>query len=246
MPVGCDLTHCDGKLADDEVHVWYFSLDFPADALESLIELLDTEERERAARFKFAAPRNQFVASHAFLRTMLGRYLGTDPREISFRTSSHGKPELTGGELGFNLSHTEGTAIVAVARGLAVGVDVERVRANLEPLELAGRFFSPQEAAWLRAQPEAQRLPAFFACWTAKEAYIKARGGGLSIPLAEFSVIPHSGQSELKLEIHGKPEDSKRWSIWQLDLGADLRSALAVEGRNLTVRLGRMSSLPAC
>ena len=245
MPVHMDLTHCDGRLADDEVHVWDLSLDLPADALDSFLTLLDTDERERAARFKFTAPRNQFVASHAFLRKVLSCYLRTDPREIGFRTSSHGKPELIGGELRFNLSHTEGTAVVAVARGLAVGVDVERVRVNLEPLELADRFFSRQEAEWLRAQPEAQRIASFFACWTAKEAYIKACGGGLSIPLAEFSVIPHSGQSELKLEVSGKPEDSLRWSIWQLDLGSDLRSALAVEGKNLTVRLGRMSSLLA-
>jgi len=121
---------------------------------------------------------------------------------------------------------------------------VERVRANLEPLELADRFFSRPEAEWLRAQPEAERIPAFFACWTAKEAYIKACGGGLSIPLAEFSVIPYSGRAELKLEVSGKPEDSMRWSIWQLDLGADLCSTLAVEGKNLTVRLGRTSGLP--
>lgn len=248
MPVRLDLRQCDGKLADDEVHVWQLSLHRPEEALGSLLELLDADEKSRASRFKFPAPRHQFVASHAFLRTVLGRYLQTDPRDISFRTSTQGKPELTAGDLQFNLSHTEGAAVIAIARRRTVGVDVERVRHNLEPQELANRFFSRQEAEWLRAQPDSQRIFSFFACWTAKEAYIKACGGGLSIPLAGFSVIPHSGQAELKLDIyglenHGKPEDSERWSIWQLDLGAGLCSALAVEGHNLTVRVGRISEL---
>jgi len=243
MPVGCDLTHCDGKFAGDEVHVWHFSLDLPEEALGPLLELLDTDEKTRASRFKFAAPRNQYIASHAFVRTVLGRYLQIHPSDIRFRISTHGKPELTAGDLRFNLSHTEGAAVLAIARRWPLGVDVERVRENLEPLELADRFFSRREAEWLRAQPDSQRIPAFFACWTAKEAYIKACGGGLSIPLAGFSVIPHGGEPELKLEIHGKPDDSERWSMWQLELGASLRSALAVEGKNLTVRLGRMPEL---
>lgn len=243
MPVRWDLTHCDGRLADDEVHVWHFSLDLPEEAFGPLLELLDDEEKDRASRFKFPAPRSQYIASHAFLRTVLGRYLQTDSSDIRYRISTHGKPELIEGDLRFNLSHTEGAAVVAIARRRPVGVDVERVRENLEPLELADRFFSRQEAEWLRTQPDSQRIPAFFACWTAKEAYIKACGGGLSIPLAGFSVIPHSGQPELKLEIQGKPDDSERWSMWQLDLGASLRSALAVEGKNLTVRQGRMPEL---
>jgi len=243
MPVRLDLTHCDGKLADEEIHIWHVSLDLPEKAFGSLLELLDGDEKNRASRFKFPAPRNQFVASHAMLRTVLGRYLRTDSRDIRFRTLTHGKPELTEGDLCFNLSHTEGAAVVAITRRRPVGVDVERVRENLEPLELADRFFSRQEAEWLRAQPESQRFSAFFACWTAKEAYIKACGGGLSIPLAGFSVIPHSGRSELKLEIYGKPDDSERWSMWQLDLGTSLRSALAVEGKNLAVRVGRMPEL---
>ena len=243
MPVRWDLTHCDGKFAGEEVHVWHFSLDLPEEALGPLLELLDADEKNRASRFKFAASRNQYIASHAFLRTVLGRYLQINSSDIRFRVSKQGKPELTAGDLRFNLSHTEGAAVVAITRRRTVGVDVEKVRENLEPLELADRFFSRQEAEWLRAQPGSQRIPAFFACWTAKEAYIKACGGGLSIPLAGFSVIPHSGQPELRLEIYGKPDDSERWSMWQLDLGSSLRSALAVEGKNLAVRLGRMSEL---
>ena len=243
MPVRWDLTQCDGELADDEVHAWHCSLDLSESVFAALHDLLDSDEKERAARFKFSAPRQQFVVSHAFLRILLARYLRKKSGELRFRTSTHGKPELVEGNLRFNLSHTEGAAVLAVTRNRAVGVDVERIRENLEPLELADRFFSRQEAEWLRAQPESQRTSAFFACWTAKEAYIKACGGGLSIPLSEFNVIPQTGATELQLQIHGKPEESERWSMWPLDWGPNFRSALAVEGRNLTVRLGRMPDL---
>jgi 4'-phosphopantetheinyl transferase len=244
MPVLWDLNTCDGILRDDEVHVWHFSLELPASVFGALLVHLDDKEKERAARFKFPPPRNQFIASHAFLRTVLARYLQTDSRSLRFRTLAQGKPELIEGNLSFNLSHTDGAAVVAISRSRPVGVDVERIRENFDPLELAERFFSREETEWLRAQPDDQRFGAFFSCWTAKEAYIKACGDGMSIPLSGFSVIPYSGQVELKLEIHGKPEESARWSMWQLDLGANLRSALAVEAKNLTVRVGAMVDIP--
>jgi|SRR5579863_1691615 len=241
MPVGSDLTQLDGGLPDNEVHVWHTRLAIQESAINSLFELLDADEKHRASRFKFPDSRNQFVVSRAFLRQALGRYLHIDARDVRFRTSAHGKPELLEGNLRFNLSHTEGAAVIAINRSRRVGIDVEAVRDNIDPIELADRFFSRQEAEWLRSQPTAQRLSAFFACWTAKESYVKACGGGLSIPLSEFGVVPHSGAAELQLEIYGRPEDSRRWSMWQLDLGSDLRSALAVEGESLTVRVGRWS-----
>ena len=243
MAVLWDLMNCDGKLADDEVHVWHFSLRLPERTFDRLLEHLDEEEKERASRFKFPAPRNQFVASHAFLRTVLGSYLKVEPRGLRFHNSPHGKPELITNDLRFNLSHTAGAAVVAVTRRRAVGIDVERVRENLKALELAERFFSHPETDWLRAQPESQRFSAFFACWTAKEAYIKACGGGLSIPLAGFGVIPHRGQAELRLEVYGDPVESERWSMWQLQLEPDLPSALAVEGKPPMVRVGQIFEL---
>jgi len=243
MVVGRDLTNCDGKLAGNEAHVWHFSVDLPDGMYDALFERLDDEEKERALRFKFPASRNLYVASHAFLRKVLGRYLGADPGTLRFRAATLGKPELTAGDLRFNLSHTDGAAVVAVTRRSAVGVDVERVRENLDPLELAERFFSRPEIEWLRSQPESQRFSAFFACWTAKEAYVKASGGGMSIPLAGFGVIPYRGQAELRLEVYGDPVESARWSMWQVELEAGLPCALAVEGENLTVRVGRLPEL---
>jgi 4'-phosphopantetheinyl transferase len=240
MAVGPDLIEMDGILGSDEVHVWHTDLTAQEAAIDRLFPLLDHHEQSRAARFLVPEPRVQFILSRAFLRIALGRYLQVEPREVRFRTVEHGKPELAGADgLYFNLSHTDGTTVIAVTRSGRVGVDVERVRKNLEPVALAARFFSQKESDWLRSQPAEQRFAAFFACWTAKEAYIKACGSGLSVALDSFCVIPHPGNAELNLQTYGKPEDSRHWSMWQLDLGPDLRSAVAVEAVNCQVRLGR-------
>ena len=218
-----------------EVHVW--KTDF-ARPISSVFDLLDPQEQERASRFKVDAARKQFIISHAFLRLVLERYLGIAPRDLRFRVAAYGKPELDAvTDLRFNLSHTEGTALLAVARDRRVGVDVERVRENLHALELADRFFSSSEAAWLRSQPTAQQIPSFFACWTAKEAYIKAHGNGFFLPLSGFTVIPRGTERPLQLEFLDKAQPAAEWTVWQLDLGPNLCGALAAEGRDLTVNL---------
>ena len=246
MTVGSNLIELDGTLGDNEIHVWHIDLTVLEPAIDRFSPLLNQDEQSRAARFIVPEPRIQFILSRALLRIALGQYLRTGPREVRFRAAQHGKPELAEQHgLHFNLSHTEGTTVIAVTRAGQVGVDVERIRENLDPLQLGARFFSQKESEWLRSQPPAQRFAAFFACWTAKEAYIKALGSGLSTPLADFAVIPHPGNAELDLEIYGKPEDSKHWSMWQLDLGPGLRSAVAVEAVNCQVRVGHWSAVSA-
>ncbi len=253
------LGHPDGILPDDEVHVWQVDLKVWDKEAGSLLELLDGEERERAGRFKFSEHRNQFVISRALLRRALGRYLRIEPHQLRFRTTPNGKPELAANsdllsadarindlpinDLRFNLSHTAGVTVFAIVHHRQVGVDVERIR-ETNTMELAERFFSPQEAQWLRAQAASAHIPSFYSCWTAKEAYIKAEGEGLSLPLSSFRVVPvaRDATSKLQLEVYGDPEESKRWSMWQLDLGPDLRAALAVEGTNCKVRLGQWPS----
>jgi 4'-phosphopantetheinyl transferase len=237
-----DLMQMDGTLGDNEVHVWHTDLTAQETAMDGLFPLLDTHEQSRAARFIVPEPRVQFILSRAFLRIVLGQYLRIEPQEVRFRTAEHGKPELAeDGGLHFNLSHTDGETMIALTRAGRIGVDVERIRENLDPLALGTRFFSPQESEWLRSQPADQSFAAFFACWTAKEAYVKACGSGLSAPLDGFGVIPSPGNAELHLDIYGHAEESKRWSMWQFDLGPDLRSAVAVEAVNCKIRLGRWS-----
>ncbi|MBZ5574041.1 MAG: 4'-phosphopantetheinyl transferase superfamily protein [Acidobacteriia bacterium] len=238
--VRLDLTRLDGVLPENEVHVWHTDLAAQKTAISAYSELLDADEQHRASRFIVAAPRVQFILSRAFLRIALGQYLGVHPRDVRFRTAKHGKPELAANtDLRFNLSHTEGTTVIAITRGRRVGVDVERIRENVDPVELGDRFFSQKEAEWLRSQPASERFSAFFACWAAKESYIKAWGEGLSMPLAGFGVIPRGGNTKLELEVYSKPEASRGWSVWQLDLGPGLRSAVAVEEAACSIRIGQ-------
>lgn len=245
------LLHLDGILPNHEVHVWQVDQVAWEKETGSLFELLDSEERERAARFKFAAPRDQFVISRALLRRCLGRYLRIEPREVRFRVTANGKPEVAGTadshldhDFHFNLSHTQGTTVFALARDRQVGIDVERIREDTNALELAERFFSPQEVRWLRSQPVSEHIPSFFRCWTAKEAYIKAHGQGLSMSLSSFSVLPTvaAAGSKLQLSVDDDPQESQRWSIWQVHLGPALRAALAVEGESCRVRVGKWPS----
>lgn len=243
------LPNLDGSLPQDEVHVWYVDLPAWEKEVDSLLSLLNREEQERAARFKFPGPRNQFVISRALLRQLLGRYLRIEAREVQFRSATNGKPELATAsgvhdDLRFNLSHTAGAAVIAITQRRQVGIDVERIRMDTNAMELADRFFSRPEVEWLRSQPASEQVPAFFTCWTGKEAYIKAHGEGLSMPLSSFGVLPAQGTGgcELQLKVYDNPEEARRWFICQLALGTGLRSALAVEGDNPRVRMGRLTS----
>jgi 4'-phosphopantetheinyl transferase len=236
------LRQLDGILRDDEVHVWHVDLVAWDKEADSLLELLSADEQERAARFKFAGPRNQYLISRALLRRALGRYLKIEGREVRFQTATNGKPELAAdSDLRFNLSHTQGATVFAITRKRQVGVDVERMRKDTNAMELAERFFSRPEVQWLRSQPASEVIASFFSCWTAKEAYIKAQGEGLSMPLSGFGVLPShaDASSKLRLEVYDDPEESKRWSILRLELGLDLRAALAVDGESCRVRVGK-------
>jgi 4'-phosphopantetheinyl transferase len=239
------LLHPDGILLDDEVHVWQVDLVAWQKATGSLFELLDPGEQERAERFKFPAPRHQYVISRALLRRALGTYLKIAAREVRFHTTANGKPELAASsDLRFNLSHTQGTTVFAITRRRQVGIDVERIRQDTNVMELAERFFSRPEVDWLRSQAASEHIASFFSCWTAKEAYIKAQGEGLSLALDSFGVLPDPGDASFKLwlQVYADPEESRRWSMWRLELGRDLRAALAVEGASCKVRLGQWPS----
>jgi 4'-phosphopantetheinyl transferase len=188
-----EQTSC--NLAEEEAHVWHLAADNEGDAraYDRWWELLSHDERGRASRFVLPADRHRFVVAHAALRLILSRYTCSAPTLLGFATNAYGRPELTttsaGRPLRFNLSHTHGLVAVAVCRAYDIGIDVEcmsgRAIANL--LDLAARFFSPLETAALRGLPNDQRDRRFLQVWTLKEAYIKARGLGLSIPLHAFS-----------------------------------------------------------
>lgn len=173
-------------LGIDEVHVWRAALDGAASHLQSLWQTLSLDERGRAERFHFRRDHDSFVVARGMLRIILGRYLNAEPDRLRFRYSHYGKPTLAGEfdeeALCFNLSHSDRLALYAITRGRKIGVDLERIRPDFADEQIAEQFFASGEVAALRALPLHAQQEAFFNCWTRKEAFIKARGEGLSLP----------------------------------------------------------------
>jgi len=176
----------------DEIHVWHAALDRDEKFLAHLETTLSLEEKARADRFHFANDRNRFVVARGLLRELLGGYLHQAPANLEFSYGEHGKPFLAGGNASsgfcFNLSHTSEMAVYAIAKDRNLGIDVEHVRADSAGEDIARRYFSVREVTDLLALPPDARVEGFFHCWTRKEAYLKATGMGLRIPLDSFSV----------------------------------------------------------
>jgi 4'-phosphopantetheinyl transferase len=180
-------------LGPAQVDIWWVapeSLSEPK-LLSRMLNVLSAEERVRQARFRFARHRQQFLVSHALVRVVLSHYSAIDPVAWVFSSNRYGRPEIdqpkTLPSLRFNLSHTDGLAVCAVAVECDVGVDAEWLARGTPGMELASRYFAAAELAHLQAVPSAAQQRTFFDFWTLKEAYIKARGMGLAIPLDRFS-----------------------------------------------------------
>ncbi len=223
------------QLHGDEVHVW---LGCPPEIrdpalLHAYQLLLNAEERQRQARFVFSGDRHSYLVTHAMLRIVLSKYAPVQPQAWHFVTNGYGRPEIANADssamqINFNVSHAHGLAVVAVTRAPAVGVDVEEVRARPAPLELADRHFAPQEILALQALPAQRQSDRFYEFWTLKEAYIKARGLGLSIPLDQFSFQFEGGRS-LHFSAEPSLQDSAEfWKFWQFCPSADHVLALCV------------------
>jgi 4'-phosphopantetheinyl transferase len=176
----------------DGIHVWHAALERDADSLNRLEVTLSLDEKARADRFHFANDRKRFVAARGLVRTLLGKYLQRPPASLEFSYGKHGKPFLSGENISsglcFNVSHSAGVAAYAIARGRNLGVDVELVRAEFGGENIARRYFSSHEVSDLLTLPAEGRAKGFFHCWTRKEAYLKATGMGLQIPLDSFAV----------------------------------------------------------
>jgi 4'-phosphopantetheinyl transferase len=173
------------RLDPDVVHVWRIPLVLDAGRLRRLWELLSPPERSRAAGFCFEPDRRRFVAAHGRVRTVLAAYLNAPPAALRFERGPWGKPTLADAthDLRFNLSHSGWLALLAVAGGREVGVDVEQGRPEVAVQELAERFFAAEEARRLRELGPGDRRRAFFHLWACKEAYAKAGGRGLGVGL---------------------------------------------------------------
>jgi 4'-phosphopantetheinyl transferase len=192
-------------LTPSEVHVWLVDLRLDSESLAELRRTLSADEENRAQRFRSAVDKDRFIASHGILRTLLARYSLQQPRQLSFSEGPNGKPALTAGSndkaMEFNLTHSGDHALIAIASGREVGVDSERVIEQDDHEKIARRFFSPLELASFLEYPDTERTEAFFRHWVRKEAYLKARGFGLTrhqegfdVPLtrAQVSTFAHA------------------------------------------------------
>lgn len=222
------------SLARDEVHVSFVCLQAMSRHVDSLLEILVPDEVARAARFRFETDRNEYIVARGLLRRILGCYTGFAPHLLQFRYSSYGKPALAaewgGDRIAFNLSHSCGVAVYAVTRNRNVGVDLEYTNQYIEFDQMAKRFFSPREASLFLQLPAQEKRGAFFSCWTRKEAYVKARGGGLSLDLRCFDVTLAPGQPASLLRVAGDASEVQRWSLSDLPAPAGYAAALAAEG----------------
>jgi 4'-phosphopantetheinyl transferase len=224
----------DYELPEDEVHVWRTTLAMAAPGFAELLRILSPDERERALRFHFEIDQQRSVIGRGYLRLLLGRILGMPAESLRFESNKFGKPSLVTKHrlLQFNVSHSGELILIAIARRRAVGVDVERIRTDLELDSIAARFFSANECKILNSLVGQARYEAFFACWTRKEAYVKATGLGLSLALDQFdvSLLPH--EEPRLLATRNNPLDASQWRLRELDLSSDYVAALAASGSN--------------
>lgn len=215
-----------------EAHVLAAALDVSPDRHQQLVETLSPAERERAARFRFPQHASRWSTSRGVLREILGRYLGMAANSVQFSSDVHGKPILAASiaqqSMQFNLSHSGGVALYALS-SMAIGVDVEEARDFADMRSVAHSHFSIAENAALSQLPTASYGSGFYACWTRKEAYLKARGVGLLIPLDGFDVAVTPGRPVAILRVKGDAGASRRWSLFHLDPAPGYVGAVAIE-----------------
>jgi 4'-phosphopantetheinyl transferase len=197
----------------EDVHVLAVDLDSERPDLRMLSE----DERGRASGFRFERDRHRFVAARCVLRRRLAQYLDTSPRELRFEYGPQGKPSVRGCDLSFNASHSGRAGLFAFASGFDLGVDVELLaHARSDDDRVAERFFSRREVRTLQACAPAVRAHAFLRCWTRKEAFIKGRGEGLTLPLQDFDVEFAAGEPPALLRTAWSPTEPAEWTLCDL------------------------------
>jgi 4'-phosphopantetheinyl transferase len=208
--------------------------------------VLSGTERARADRFLQPRDRRRYIIARGCLRRLIGEYLAASPAEIALSASEFGKPYLSDPsfDLRFNVAHSGELALFAFARGRDVGVDLEAERPDVDWHELSPRYLAPNEVAAISAEPtDSARQTAFFRCWTRKEAYVKALGLGMQIPLDGFAVTILADRAALLHTAHD-PGQHRRWELRDLPAAQGFAAALAVEGRDWRLWCARHAGFP--
>ncbi|MEX2215062.1 MAG: 4'-phosphopantetheinyl transferase superfamily protein [Phycisphaeraceae bacterium] len=232
------------RASPEHVDVWRCDLTTVGNEAE-LLGRLTPVERARAEEYRVASKRREFIVARSMMRAVLGRLTQCEPLSVTFAYEAKGKPLLDAlsntGEVTFNLSHSQGMILMATAARRAVGIDVECVRERFSFERLAERFFSPREVATLMGVPEAQRMRAFYLCWTRKEAYLKAMGLGITVALDSFDTVFWPA-SEARIEAsRDEPDAPTRWAMNDLPLGDEHVGTVVVEGPGAAMRCWEMT-----
>ena len=214
------------------------------EAMRDYAAALSQDEAERAARFRFERDRSRYLVGRGILRVLLASLLDTTPESLRFDYSPHGKPRLIQPEnqsrLDFNLAHSKDCAVFAFAWNRTLGVDIEAIKPDTPCDELAQNYFSESERAAYFALPEAERRAAFFRLWTRKEAYVKARGEGLTLSLRDFDVSLDAEGARL-LATRPNADEANQWRVTNLPLGENFAGALVTSGPDYALELGAFS-----
>jgi 4'-phosphopantetheinyl transferase len=221
-------------LADSDIHVWCASLNVSPQDLSYYRSILSKDEVGRAMRFVFEKDRSHYIAGRGLLRVILGSYLDLEPAQLEFAYGPHGKPalnlRLTDKVFEFNLSHSKDRAFYAFNWNRRVGVDIEYLIPMADMDDFAEQFFTPRESAWINALSGKQKEDAFFKTWTCKEAFLKANGSGLAVPINQVEI---SLEIEETVELISIGDDKEQIANWRLEMFNPFpgyQAALAVEG----------------
>jgi 4'-phosphopantetheinyl transferase len=227
-------------LHNNEVHVWRSSLEILPSRVKTLKQMLSADELNKADRFHFRKDSDYFVAARGFLRSILSQYLGIEPGEIIFSYGPYGKPELAEGinekSVRFNVAHSHGLAIYAVARGHNIGVDLEYLSPDLVVEDIMEQCLTPREIVLLKAHPHHIRQRVFFTYWTRKEACLKALGVGLALDLNRVEFLATGVESLTIRDIYEKYRKASLWTLKDLDTGLGYAAALAIEGHGFHLK----------
>ncbi len=210
-------------LLSDELHIWYTDLDLPQEEIEKLAKILSEDEINRANRFVFPHHRKHFIVARSTLRIILSSYVRLSPEQIQFNYSPKGKPSMAPScnqeRITFNLSHSDTLALYGIRRGHPIGVDIEYMRPMEDVDKLAQRFFSPREYGLIASLSSPDKENTFFRFWTAKEAFLKATGDGISGGLNQIELDLGVDGLIRFLRIHDDTQMVANWSLFPITIG---------------------------
>jgi Phosphopantetheinyl transferase len=219
-----------------DLHLWRASLASSPQSLAHFSALLSSDEKARAARFHFERDRARYTMGRGILRTLLGSYLGLEPENVKISYGPQGKPFVDSinqnQNLEFNVSHSNEHAVYLFGWDRLVGIDIEHIRPMTDADDFAKHFFSKRESLLIRSLSGNKKWEAFFKFWTCKEAYLKANGSGLTVPLNEVEIALENDGSAALTSIGGDTHQAQHWRLETFNPTADYQVALLVEGQN--------------